>query len=220
MNPHPPLDHIQHLRCLVCSRTFNSAIRDDTCPDHGVVGTLDVVYDYDVVAGRLKRRDLRDEPDRTIWRYRPLLPVHADAAVPPLEIGWTPLYRLDRLAERLGIGGLWVKDEGRQPTASFKDRASALLGNALGADLLIISTAVEKVALNFGKPDETWLDHMSLDEARVYLEEGVHFAAGSMAPKIEAVIQFLAGGGSEALITDPQNLVRAVAGETGTRITK
>ena len=97
-----------------------------------------------------------------------------------------------------------------------KDRASALLANQLGAELFIISTAVEKVALNFGTDDETWLDAMTLDEAEGYLAEGTHFAAGSMAPKVEAVISYLENGGTKAIITDPPNISRAVAGETGT----
>lgn len=104
------------------------------------------------------------------------------------------------------------------PAVIDKDRASALLAADLEADLLIISTAVEKVALNFGTPDETWLSEMTLDEAKGYLAEGTHFKAGSMAPKIEAVIQFLENGGSEALITDPPSLERAMKGETGTWI--
>ena len=101
-----------------------------------------------------------------------------------------------------------------------KDLASALLANVLGADLLLISTAVEKVALNFGTPEQEWVDHMTLADAKRYLAEGTHFAPGSMAPKIQAVIQYLEGGGTEALITNPENLERAVAGETGTRITR
>ncbi len=100
-----------------------------------------------------------------------------------------------------------------------KDRASALLAQEIGADLLLISTAVEKVALNFGKPDVKWLDRITLAEAKQYLEEGTHFAAGSMAPKIEAVVSFLENGGKEALITDPANIARALKGETGTFIT-
>jgi carbamate kinase len=99
-----------------------------------------------------------------------------------------------------------------------KDRASALLAQQIGADLLLISTAVEKVALNFGKPDEQWLDRMTLAEARQYLAEGKHFASGSMAPKIEAVVSFLEKGGKQALITDPANIARALRGETGTFI--
>lgn len=101
-----------------------------------------------------------------------------------------------------------------------KDFASSLLASQLGADLLIISTAVEKVALNFGKPDQKWLDHLTLAEAKQYLAEGTHFAKGSMAPKIQAIINFLEKGGQKAIITNPENLERALAGETGTHITK
>jgi carbamate kinase len=99
-----------------------------------------------------------------------------------------------------------------------KDYASSLLGNAIGAELLIISTAVEKVALNFGKPDQKWLDRMTAAEAKAYLAEGTHFAKGSMAPKIQACIWFLERGGKQALITNPENISRALAGETGTWI--
>lgn len=101
-----------------------------------------------------------------------------------------------------------------------KDYASSLLASSIGADLFIISTAVEKVALNFGKPDQQWLDHLTLAQAKAYLAEGGHFAKGSMAPKIQAVVNFLEQGGKEAIITNPENLERALAGETGTRITK
>lgn len=101
-----------------------------------------------------------------------------------------------------------------------KDLASALLANQIGAELLLISTAVEKVALNFGTPEQRWVDQFTLDEVKQYLAEGGHFAEGSMAPKMRAVVQFLEGGGSEALITNPKNLDRAMAGETGTRIVR
>ena len=100
-----------------------------------------------------------------------------------------------------------------------KDFASALLANVIGAELFIISTAVEKVALNFGRPNETWLDHMTLAQAKEYLAEGIHFAGGSMGPKIQAVINYLERGGGKAINTDPANISRAVAGETGTHIT-
>ncbi len=99
-----------------------------------------------------------------------------------------------------------------------KDLASALLANEVDADLLLISTAVEKCALNFGTPDEEWIDEFTLDEVKQYLDEGTHFAEGSMAPKMRAVVQYLEGGGKEVLITNPENIDRAVAGETGTRI--
>lgn len=99
-----------------------------------------------------------------------------------------------------------------------KDYASALLANVIGAELFIISTAVEKVALNYGKPNQAWLDHLTLAQAKEYLAEGGHFAKGSMAPKIQAVVNYLEHSDGEAIITNPENLERALAGETGTRI--
>jgi carbamate kinase len=101
-----------------------------------------------------------------------------------------------------------------------KDLAASLLAQRIGAELLIISTAVEKVALNYGKPNQQWLAHLTLAQAKQYLAEGVHFAKGSMAPKIQAIVNFLENGGHEALITNPENLERALAGETGTRLTQ
>jgi carbamate kinase len=98
-----------------------------------------------------------------------------------------------------------------------KDHASSLLAHSIGADLFLISTAVEKVYLNFNKPDQEPLDVMTVAKAKQYMEEG-HFAKGSMLPKIQATIKFLEGGGEEALITDPENIARALRGETGTRI--
>ncbi len=101
-----------------------------------------------------------------------------------------------------------------------KDYASSLLAREINADLFLISTAVEKVALNFGKSNEKWLDHITLSEAKAYLAEGTHFAKGSMAPKIQAIIWFLEAGGKQALITNPENISRALKGETGTWIVR
>ena len=125
----------------------------------------------------------------------------------------------------VGGGGIpVVADENGKlhgvPAVIDKDFASSLLATRLKADVFIISTAVEKVALNFGKPNQKWLDHMTLAEAKAYLAEGTHFAKGSMAPKIQAVINFLEAGGEKAIITDPPNITRALAGETGTIITR
>ena len=98
-----------------------------------------------------------------------------------------------------------------------KDYASALLATGIQADLFLISTAVEKVALNFGSANEQPLNRITLSEAKKYLKEG-HFHTGSMLPKIQAIISYLANGGKEALITNPQNLERAILGKTGTHI--
>jgi carbamate kinase len=123
----------------------------------------------------------------------------------------------------VGGGGIPVIDAGNHEYKGVaavidKDYASSLLAQLIKADLFLISTAVEKVALNFGKPNEKWLDRMTLAEAKGYLAEGTHFAKGSMAPKIQAIIWFLENGGKQALITNPENIGRALNGETGTRI--
>jgi carbamate kinase len=98
-----------------------------------------------------------------------------------------------------------------------KDFGSSLLANMINADLFIISTAVEKVAINFNKPNQQWLDKMTAAEARKYIEEG-HFAKGSMLPKVQAILKYLDAGGKKALITNPENIGRALKGETGTWI--
>ncbi len=123
----------------------------------------------------------------------------------------------------VGGGGIPVIDIGERTlrgTAAVidKDFASSLLAQLIGADLFLISTAVEKVGLNFGMPDQQWLDRMTLSEAKKYLAEGTHFAKGSMAPKIQAIVWFLEMGGKQAIVTNPENIGRALRGETGTWI--
>jgi len=98
-----------------------------------------------------------------------------------------------------------------------KDLASSLLAQQLKADFLVISTAVNRVCINYKKPDQKELERITLAEAKQYMAEG-HFAPGSMKPKVQAVIQYLEGGGKEALITDPAHLVDAFAGKAGTWI--
>jgi carbamate kinase len=98
-----------------------------------------------------------------------------------------------------------------------KDLASSLLASKLNADLLLISTAVEKVSLNFKKPNQRDLDTITLSEAKSYYEEG-HFAKGSMGPKVRAIINYLEKGGRAALITMPETIGKALSGQTGTWI--
>jgi carbamate kinase len=121
----------------------------------------------------------------------------------------------------VGGGGIPVVDTGggeyRGVAAVVdKDYACSLLANEIGADLFLIATAVDKVALDFGTPSQRWVDRMSLAEARRALEEGRHFAEGSMAPKIRAVVRFLESGGARALITNPESIGKALRGESGT----
>ncbi len=136
------MDHVLHLACLVCGRTHAPGDVPYVCPDHGNEGILDVAYDYDLIGTRISRAALANNPDPTIWRYKPLLPVEPDAAVPPLTVGGTPLYAAPRLAADVGLRHLWVKDEGREPSASFKDRASAIaVVRAQAQGAAVITTA-------------------------------------------------------------------------------
>jgi carbamate kinase len=123
----------------------------------------------------------------------------------------------------VGGGGIPVTDLGGgeyRGTAAVidKDYASSLLAREIKADLFLIATAVEKVAIGFGTPAQKWIDRMTLQEAKRWLAEGTHFAKGSMAPKIQAVVWYLEAGGKQALITNPENIGRALRGETGTWI--
>jgi len=98
-----------------------------------------------------------------------------------------------------------------------KDLASSLLARSMEADILVLPTGVEKVALDFNKPTQRWLDRMTLAEARKHQADN-QFDPGSMGPKIAALVDFVGGGGRMGLITDPPNLSRALRGETGTRL--
>jgi threonine synthase len=120
------MEHVIGLKCMICGREYRPEEVDYVCPDHGNEGILDVQYDYDLIGRRISKGDLLHATDFTMWRYKPLLPVKKDAPVPPLSVGWTPLIRANRLAADLGLKHVWVKDDGRQPTASLKDRASAM----------------------------------------------------------------------------------------------
>ena len=98
-----------------------------------------------------------------------------------------------------------------------KDIASAVLAKEIAADLFVISTAVEKVYINFGRPDQSPIDRMTVKEAKKYIDEG-HFKPGSMLPKINAVILYLESGGKEAIITDPEHIKDAIEWKTGTHV--
>lgn len=105
------------------------------------------------------------------------------------------------------------------PAVIDKDYASALLAANLKANIFIISTAVEKVYINYGEPNQKGLDTVTLSEVKKYMDEG-HFKPGSMLPKIKAAISFIENGGEKAIITNPENIKKAVAGQTGTHIVK
>jgi threonine synthase len=136
------MDHVLCLKCLICGEEYSPDEIEYVCPNHGNEGILDVRYDYDLIGQRISKEGLRENRDFSIWRYRPLLPVWPESAVPPLAVGWTPLYWAPRLAEGLGLEHVWVKDDGREPSASFKDRASAIaVVKAQEKDAEMITTA-------------------------------------------------------------------------------
>jgi len=118
------MDHVLALRCLLCGTEHRPDEVAYVCPAHGDDGVLDVLYDYDLIGSRTARESVEDGSG--MWRFRTLLPVEPSTAVPPLLVGDTPLVDAPRLATAAGVARVWVKDEGRQPTASLKDRASAM----------------------------------------------------------------------------------------------
>ncbi len=118
-----------------------------------------------------------------------------------------------------GIPVAWNDDGDLRGVAAVidKDFASSLLAQSIGAELFLISTAVEQVYVNFRQPDQRAIDEMSVSEAKRYLAEG-HFAKGSMEPKVRAIVEYLEAGGKLAIITDPAHIAAALRGETGTRV--
>ncbi len=136
------MDHILHLECMVCHKQYGVDDVDYVCPDHGADGILDVIYDYDRIAASFPREHLAADFDHRMWRYKPMLPVEAHAPVPRLAVGWTPMWQVSAAGDPYGLHDLWVKDEGRNPTASLKDRASAMaIVKAKEAGAGIITTA-------------------------------------------------------------------------------
>ena len=122
-----PVGHIQNLQCVLCGTTYDPAQITYACPTCGPLGVLEVHYDYGQVAQRFNHAQLAENRDPTMWRYRALLPVsYSLKAIPPLAIGGTPLYPVERLRIYLGMSDLWLKDDTRNPSASLKDRASII----------------------------------------------------------------------------------------------
>jgi threonine synthase len=130
------------LACVVCDATYPADFAGYVCPRHGDEGILDVRYDYEQIGSTFTKESLAENHNHTMWRYGPLLPIASDSRVPPLTVGGTPMYHAPRLAAAAGVGRVLVKDEGRQPTASLKDRASAMaVTKALEQKADVVTTA-------------------------------------------------------------------------------
>ena len=115
--------HVKGARCVRCGRTYEAVPNLTSCECGGI---MDIEYDYAYIRENFTKEKLAERRNYSMWRYRELLPVEDSTPDTPLRVGWSPLYEEKRLAEELGIGRLWVKDDGLNPTASLKDRASAM----------------------------------------------------------------------------------------------
>ncbi len=133
---------IKELRCPICGRSYSPLKVQYTCPVCGSVGTLEVLYDYAALKTQLDRDALRNQHEPSMWRYKPLLPIEANSTVPPLRVGMTPFYDIQRVAHTLGLKQVWLKDDGQNPTGSLKDRASAMVvARAMEQGVQTVSTA-------------------------------------------------------------------------------
>ena len=117
---------VSYLQCTVCGKTYTPDLLKYVCPDHGDEGILDVVYDYSEINRNTSPEKISTSRENSIWRYWDLLPLQNRDATPTLQVGWTPMYRAKFLGAQLALNNLFIKDDGRNPTASYKDRPSAV----------------------------------------------------------------------------------------------
>jgi len=131
------MKHIKYAKCVRCGKTYDAVPTVTNCSCGGI---LDIVYDYENIRSRLTKETLAARQDYSMWRYRELLPVEETTPAPPLRVGWSPLYEAKQLASQLGIRKLYVKDDGLNPTASLKDRASSMaVAKAMEAGAKVIA---------------------------------------------------------------------------------
>ena len=117
------MKNVKCARCVRCGKEYEASPNLTTCACGGI---LDIIYDYDYIKTVAGREDFARNGDRSMWRYRAFLPVEESTVSPPLRVGWSPLYEEPRFAAKLGVGRLWLKDDGQNPTSSLKDRASSM----------------------------------------------------------------------------------------------
>ncbi len=131
------MKNVIHAKCVKCGKIYESTPDLTNCTCGGI---LDIIYDYDYIKTQLTKEKLASRRDNSMWRYRELLPVEESTSAPPLRVGWSPLYEASRLAKELGIARLYVKDDGVNPTASLKDRASSMaVAKAMEAGAKVIA---------------------------------------------------------------------------------
>ncbi|MDE7221180.1 MAG: threonine synthase [Oscillospiraceae bacterium] len=131
------MKNVKHAKCVKCGKIYEATPHLTNCTCGGI---LDIIYDYDYIKANLTKASLAARQDNSMWRYRELLPVEETTEAPPLRVGWSPLYEAKLLANELGIRKLYVKDDGLNPTASLKDRASSMaVAKAMEAGAKVIA---------------------------------------------------------------------------------
>jgi threonine synthase len=120
------LSIVKKLKCVKCGRDYYEEEVLYNCKDCGLEGILDVVLDYDSIKKKVSREYFKNNSNHSLWRYLPSIPLNDTKGIQPLQVGWTPLYDVEKISNQLGIAKLFVKDDSRNPTASLKDRASAV----------------------------------------------------------------------------------------------
>ncbi|MGC9099836.1 MAG: threonine synthase [Caldisericum sp.] len=121
------MGHVKSLKCLICGSEYKEDEVEYTCPKCGNEGLLEVEYDYGTIKTEFTKEYLKNNKNYSMWRYLPLLPINDASKIGPLQVGFTPLYDVPIIRKDLGVRNLFIKDEGRNPTASLKDRASAVV---------------------------------------------------------------------------------------------
>jgi threonine synthase len=199
------MGEVTALRCVSCGRSYGPTELEYTCPDCGPRrGTLEVLYDYEALARSFTKERLAEDPERSLWRYLPLLPVADRRLIQPLQLGWTPLYAAPSLAKELGVAELLIKDDGRNPTASYKDRASAMVvikAQEMGRDTVTCastgnaasslagfaaSTALETVIFVPQRAPEAKVAQLLIYGARVFVVRGSYDQAYDLASEAAA----------------------------------
>ncbi len=145
------MTYLSHLQCTVCGTHYGVDELQYTCPACGPLGTLDMIYALDRVRAEWTPERLAESAqgspfEDTMWRYAPFLPIADSASIPPIATGWTPLMAAPRLEKAFHLPSIWIKDEGRNPTASLKDRASAMVvahANEIGVSVIATASTVQ-----------------------------------------------------------------------------
>lgn len=136
------MSKILKLKCVKCGKEYTAAEVLYTCPECGIDGILDVVLDYDRIKKELTHDYLKNNTDYSLWRYLPAIPLEDTKGIQPLQVGWTPLYTVKKLAKETGLSSFYLKDDSRNPTASLKDRASAVgVAKAIELDRYVVCAA-------------------------------------------------------------------------------